>query len=315
MTLRTTLRRASLMAALAALFVVPGVGAAGVPADHHGTFADVPLTLTDTTTDKVISVDDMVTKLNGYDGIFLGEFHDSQPVHDTELAVLQQLYAQHGDKLVLSMEMFERDVQPVVNDYLAGKITEEEFLKNSRPWPQYMMAYKPLIEFAKAHKIPVLAGNIPRYLAADYAKSGTLDSIPADKKQYLPRVHKAGSKAYEDKFAATMMAMNHAGVGMQVPPERIHNMFMAQCLKDDTMAESISDYMAAHPGVVIYHVQGEFHGESRLGVVEKLQGLQPQAKLAVIDTIHYDGTSDVQEITKEKKDFGDFLIFDTAHKG
>ena len=42
--------------------------------------------------------------------------------------MLQQLYAIHGDKLVLSLEMFEADNQFVLNEYLAGRITEEEFL-------------------------------------------------------------------------------------------------------------------------------------------------------------------------------------------
>ncbi len=307
-------RKASLLAAMAALCMIPGLGGAAAPAVSHGTFASAPVILTDTKSDSVISVDDMVTKLTGYDAVFLGEFHDSQPVHDTELAVLQRLYAVHGKKLVLSMEMFERDVQPVVDAYLAGKISEEEFLAKSRPWPQYQQAYKPLIEFAKAHHIPVLAGNIPRRLAAMYAKAGTLDAIPAADKQYLPRIHKAGSDAYRTRFAAAMAAMTGKNGGMVVPPERVQPMFMAQCLKDDTMAESIFEYMAAHPGVVVYHVQGEFHGENRLGVVEKLQWLNPQLHIGVIDTIHYDGTSDPAAVTKDRHEAGDFLILDTAHQ-
>ena len=36
--------------------------------------------------------------------------------------MLQQLYAIHGDKLVLSLEMFEADNQFVLNEYLAGRI-------------------------------------------------------------------------------------------------------------------------------------------------------------------------------------------------
>ena len=76
---------------------------------------------------------------------------------------MKKLYKKYGSRLVLSMEMFEKDNQEKVNDYLAGKITEEEFIKTSRPWPRYITDYKPMIEFAKAHKIPVIASNIPRF--------------------------------------------------------------------------------------------------------------------------------------------------------
>lgn len=63
--------------------------------------------------------------------------------------MLQQLYAIHGDKLVLSLEMFEADNQSVLNEYLDGKITEDEFLAKSRPWPRYKTDYRQLVEFAK----------------------------------------------------------------------------------------------------------------------------------------------------------------------
>ena len=62
----------------------------------------------------------------------------------------KRLYAIHGDKLVLSLEMFEADNQFVLNEYLAGRITEEEFLAKSRPWPRYKTDYRQLVEFAKA---------------------------------------------------------------------------------------------------------------------------------------------------------------------
>jgi hypothetical protein len=55
--------------------------------------------------------------------------------------------------VVVAMEMFERDVQGVLDQYLAGTITEEQFLKASRPWPRFATDYRPLVEFARAHKL------------------------------------------------------------------------------------------------------------------------------------------------------------------
>src|SRR5690349_22509367 len=47
-------------------------------------------------------------------------------------------------------EMFERDVQPALDAYLAGRLSEKDFRAQSRPWGNYDTAYRPLIERAKA---------------------------------------------------------------------------------------------------------------------------------------------------------------------
>ncbi len=266
-------------------------------------------------TAQTVSLPDMIHDLAQYDVVIFGEFHDSQPIHNAELAVLEGLYEKHGANLVLSMEMFERDVQPVMDDYLTGKITEAEFLAASRPWPQYENAYKPLVEFAKAHHIPVLTGNIPRRMAATYAKSKTLESIAAKDTQYLPNVHQAGSAAYREKFAAVMQGMNAVPGGMKIPPQMVQSMFMAQCLKDDAMAESIFQYRQQHPQAVVYHVVGNFHSAGHLGMAEKLSWLQPQTHIAVIDTVHYDKNKDkLCDIARANASGGEYLALETAHE-
>jgi len=57
------------------------------------------------------------------DVVFLGEQHDNAIGHAWHRHMLENLHEKRGD-VVLSMEMFERDVQPVLDDYLAGRIEE-----------------------------------------------------------------------------------------------------------------------------------------------------------------------------------------------
>src|SRR5437870_4513581 len=78
------------------------------------------------------------------DVLFVGEQHDDPATHRIELAVLEGL-ARRRTNVVLAMEMFERDVQPVVNDYLGGKISLEDFMNKSRPWPNFMSDYHFLV--------------------------------------------------------------------------------------------------------------------------------------------------------------------------
>ena len=103
----------------------------------------------------------LADELKDRDVVFFGEFHDNDVVHVQHYALLRLLH-QRRPELVLSMEMFERDVQPVLDQYLAGEIDESEFVANARPWPNYRAHYRPMVEFAKRNGIPVVAANLPR---------------------------------------------------------------------------------------------------------------------------------------------------------
>jgi hypothetical protein len=61
------------------------------------------------------------------DFVFFGEQHDDPATHASELAVLAAL-GERRPSVVVTLEMFERDVQPLVDQYLAGTISEANFL-------------------------------------------------------------------------------------------------------------------------------------------------------------------------------------------
>ena len=66
------------------------------------------------------------------DVVFLGEQHDDPGTHRLERAALEGIARRRG-KVVLALEMFERDAQASLDDYLAGRIVEADFLKSARP--------------------------------------------------------------------------------------------------------------------------------------------------------------------------------------
>src|SRR5439155_27112377 len=103
----------------------------------------------------------MLDELTRADVTFVGENHDHKLAHELELTVLKAVHARKT-KTALSLEMFERDVQSVVDEYLGGLITESHFLQSSRPWPNYKTDYSPMVEFAKEQRLPVIAANAPR---------------------------------------------------------------------------------------------------------------------------------------------------------
>ena len=108
------------------------------------------ISIRDGRTGERLSLDKLLGILSGADVVFLGETHDDDTTHRFESAVFDGMLTRRPSKVVLAMEMFECDVQPQLDEYLAGKIDEATFLSKSRPWGNYREAYRPLIEKAKA---------------------------------------------------------------------------------------------------------------------------------------------------------------------
>ena len=77
----------------------------------------------------------------------IGETHDDPVAHQLELYLLVQMQARRP--CLLSLEMFETDVQPIVDEYLAGLIREDDLLQDARPWTNYWKDYRQMVEFCK----------------------------------------------------------------------------------------------------------------------------------------------------------------------
>jgi len=222
-----------------------------------------------------ISADQLARRVQECDVVFFGEEYDQPAGHQLQLALLERLHRQQVD-VVLSLEMFERDVQGALDDYLRGRIEEDEFRRHAREWSNYEKDYRPLVEFARKHKIDVIAANVPRSLAR--AVSEGKQPGPGDE-SFLPRETTAPRDAYWERFVQVMQEHNGAG-----SRESMRRYYRAQCLKDDAMAESIADYLASHRHrqPLILHLCGHFHSDFGHGTAGRFLSRRPLARIAVI---------------------------------
>lgn len=253
---------------------------------------------------KRLTVGEVAQQAARYDVVVFGEYHDNAVLHQLEYELLQNLVAAKP-QVAVSLEMFERDTQPLVDAYLAKTISEAEFLAGARPWPNYQSDYRPLVELAKQQSLPVLAANIPRPIAADYAKTGSLAELTAEQQSYLPRIHRPDPGRYQQKFFGYMSGQDGR---MRLSPDKIMNYYQAQCLKDDAMAESIADHLTSKPQQLVIHYQGDFHSRERLGVVEKLQLLQPNLKILVIAPVYVSDFNQPMSNLTEHRSAGDVIV-------
>ena len=265
----------------------PLVAAAGYVPERvfdtrRGAFADFELMLAD---------------LARADVVLVGEQHDDPNTHRLEAAILQGLLRRKV-QVSVSLEMFERDVQPQLDAYLAGTTSEDAFLKDSRPWPRYASDYRALVETAKAQQWRVVAANVPRRLASDVAKSGkgALDSLPAPDKPFVASDLKCPSDDdYFRRFGEQMGGHPASAAGQpdQKKEEaeaearaRVDRFYWAQCLKDETMAESIAAAFAKQtaPGTVV-HFNGAFHSDFGEGTAERVRRRLPGRRVASVSIL------------------------------
>ena len=240
------------------------------------------------------------------DVVFLGEQHDDATAHAVQLEVFRLAIERFSKqrKVALSLEMFERDVQVILNEYLNGLITEPQFLAGSRPWGNYKTDYRPLVELAKQRKLEVIAANAPRRYVNMVSRLGrdSLNGLSKEAKEWLPPLpYGDPSEAYTKKFNALMGANRDPASATAHFP-----IVFSQALWDATMAYSIAQSLKKNKNSLVVHLNGGFHTEGRLGTVEHLSKYRSKAKVVVV-TMRYE--DDFKNFDKAKHtDLGDFVI-------
>lgn len=238
------------------------------------------------------------------DVVFLGELHDDAVGHAVQFEIFKRSLEKYGAerKMALSLEMFERDVQIVLDEYLAGLIREDHFMLSSRPWGNYKTDYKPLVETAKERRLPVIAANAPRRYINMVSRNGrtALGALSKDAKKWLaPLPYAEPSAAYAAKFRALMGPSAEARMGLD-------NILSSQSLWDATMADAVARFVKKNKHPLVIHLNGGFHTESRLGTVEHFLKYRPKAKAMVV-TMRYE--DDFRKFDAAKHTgLGDFVV-------
>ena len=151
---------------------------------------------------KEISINDIADDMKNADVLFFGEEHNDSVTHYLENKMFETLYAKYSKSVALSMEMFDRDVQPVMNEYLTGLIREKNFNKDARVWSNYR-DYKPMVEFAKTNKLDVICANAAgRYsnLAGRKGQKALMELPDESKKFFAPLPYDTATGPYYDKL-------------------------------------------------------------------------------------------------------------------
>lgn len=251
------------------------------------------------------TIDDIIKATNNIDVVFFGEEHNDSVAHYMELALFKKMHEVYKEKCVLSVEMFERDAQIILNEYLEGKIKENHFKKDARAWSNYK-DYRPLIEYAKANNIKVIASNASmRYVSM--ANKGTQTALlslsPEAKKWIAPLPFDTAKTEYYNKLRE-IMGLNAKDKNAGGPMPKSLN---GHSLWDATMAYSISEVLNQNKGYKVLHLVGRFHVDEKFGVCQQIMNYKSDVKFLLLSELTDKDYPSVK--LGENKKLGDFIIF------
>ena len=133
--------------------------------------------------------------------VLLGESHTDVDHHYWQLHTLAALHGRGGN-IVIGFEAFPRRLQPVLDDWVAGKLTDEAFLKASewrQVWGYDAALYMPLFQFARLNRIPMIALNVERKLVSQVGQQGW-EGVPTSEREGVTDPAPA-SPAYQRELA------------------------------------------------------------------------------------------------------------------
>ncbi|MEJ2098861.1 MAG: ChaN family lipoprotein [Desulfobacterales bacterium] len=210
---------------------------------------------------KAVSFDEMMADLDSYQMIFVGEKHAIQSQHTNELEIIKAVF-KHNPSMVVGMEMFDRSYQPVLDLWSAGVLDEETFLRKVQwyaNWRYNFALYKDILLFIKDNKIKIVALNIPSYIASRI-RVGGIDNLSDDDKRYLPKEIDTQNTAYRDYVKKAFKEHHFKG------HTRFEDFYMAQCVWDEVMAESVAANLGNKQIVVL---AGNGHIQYKYGIPDR----------------------------------------------
>ncbi len=241
---------------------------------------------------KTTSYKKLIKKCKKADIVLFGELHNNPIGHWLQLELTRDL--KESRSLMLGFEMLETDNQTATDDYLSGKIDAAQLDTLARLWNNYKTDYAPIVDFAKEHRLKVIATNVPRRYARIVFRKGIeeLETLPQEDKQWiapLPMPFDGNLPGY--KAMMDMGMGGHAG----------ENFPKAQAIKDATMAHFIlKNYQE---GQLFIHFNGSYHSDNYEGILWYLQHEQPDLKVVTISSVYQEAIDDLLEENKGKADF------------
>jgi aminopeptidase N len=216
--------------------------------------------------DQIPTLDRIIADLLDKQVIFVGEQHNRFEHHINQRHIIQAFH-KNGFEFGVGMEMFKKPYQAIIDAYLADKIDEETFLKETRyfeEWGYDYKLYKPIVDFLKKNNIPLIALNLPNEITRHVSRSGIHTLDPAQK-ETLPEDLDFSNDRYTRDLKEVFALHNG-----QETLQNFNYFLQAQVLWDETMADTAHQFLQKNPDQKLIVLAGNGHLRYRYGIPDRL---------------------------------------------
>jgi len=238
----------------------------------------------------------IVEQIDGARVVLVGETHTRMDHHLVQLEILKLLY-EESPQLAIGLEWFQKPFQAHLDAYVAGEISEQEMLDLTgyfERWGYDYRLYRPILQYAREHKIPLIALNASRELSNALSTSG-FDDLPADLEAQLPESYDWTDKDYEQRLRSIFeQHPEYAG--------EFEAFLRGQLTWDETMAESGVNYLESNPESRLLIFAGSGHIMYGSGIPNRIKRRNDVEQVSILVT---DGHTPVEE------DIADFMVLST----
>ena len=184
-----------------------------------------------------ISFQKMIKEMKESEFIYVGETHNSLPMHDIQSKIIQALYEQDRN-LSIGLEMFPVSFQEALNKWSMAILSQDEFIRESRwyvNWNFNFGFYEKIFKLAKNNKIPLYALNAPRAIIRKIRMKGW-GKLSEDEKKAVPKPdvsHEEHRVLIRTIFESMELPHQMKGGGLDMVFE---GLYRAQSAWDEVMA-------------------------------------------------------------------------------
>lgn len=211
--------------------------------------------ITRTSDGQTVSLTQMLADASNSELVLIGESHNNKTHHEIQLSLIRSLW-QQKTPLAIGLEMMQSDSQQALDEWSDGKITEESFVPIfAKNWGLDWHMYRDIFLFAREHRIPMVALNVPADIVKKVAHKG-FGALTEEEKKNLPQ----GTSCDLNNPHTAFLRKTFKEVSSHITNQKVFTYFCeAQTLRNSGMALNIARYVKKHPGTKVVGLTGVWH--------------------------------------------------------
>jgi uncharacterized iron-regulated protein len=241
---------------------------------------------------RIVMLANAVQTLEDGHIVLVGEQHTNADHHLDQLAVIDALQ-RAGKTVAIGMEMFRSDSQPDLNRWVAGSLSEKQFIKiYYENWNYDWPLYAPILKYAREHGLAVQGLNVSRSITAQVARRG-FQSLTKEQRGELAGITCRVDKVYMAFIRRAYGAHAHGNLNFEYFCE-------AQLVWDSIMAINAHKFIEQNPDHILVIIAGNGHAWKG-GIPTQLANRGHAAYTVILP--HVPGFADAQTLTARDADY------------